>query len=826
MDQQVEDPAQEIKRLRRCLNDLISITARPAASTGSESKQIANDLLDALGLAFVLIRFNDSEESSGTEIVKTGDAGFKSLTPQIGTAIDKVLGNAPLRWPSSARVTINGSDFSLASARLGVDGEIGVLLAATPRSDFPQPTERLLLDVAANRAALSLQQERRLEEQKRPAIELEERVAHRTRELAAANEQLKIKESESRLIVDNIPGLIALMSPTGDIDMVNRQLLEYFGQTLEELRSWGTNDTVHPEDLPRVIEVFSRSLATGTPYEISQRYKRADGMYRWFQNRGFPLCEANGKIARWCVLLTDIDDQKRAEDALQGRSRDLKLIIDTIPAMLWSTHPDGSGDFYNQHYLDYTGFTLEEALGWGWKMTIHPDDLASAISNWNRVRASGQTGGGEHRLRRHDGIYRWFFYRASPLRDEDGNIVKWYGILADIEDRKRAEEDLRHKEEFLSKAQSLSQCGCFSWYVDTNQVTFSDEACRIHGFEVGAPITLEMIANNVHPDDRSVLAEKIGGARGSSDEQDYEIRLLLPDGSIKYVHSASEEIIEANGRRRYLGAVQDVTRRRLAEAALEKARSELAHVARITALSALTASIAHEVSQPLSGIVTNTGTCLRMLDANPPNIEGARETVKRALRDGNRASEVITRLRALYSKKEPSRESMDLNEAARDVTALTLSELYRNRVTLRVDLAEDLPPIVGDRIQLQQVILNLLRNAADAMSIIEDRPRDLLVRTERDMDHHVRLSVKDSGVGLTPQAAEKIFEAFYTTKTDGMGIGLSISRSIIEAHQGRIWAAPNSGPGATFSFAIPYSLDALDDGETRASRADSSEDAA
>jgi signal transduction histidine kinase len=215
-----------------------------------------------------------------------------------------------------------------------------------------------------------------------------------------------------------------------------------------------------------------------------------------------------------------------------------------------------------------------------------------------------------------------------------------------------------------------------------------------------------------------------------------------------------------------------------------------------------------------------------MLSADPPNIEGARETVRRTLRDGNRATDVITRLRTLYSKKEPSRESMDLNETTQEVTALSMSELERSRVILRYDLADDLPAVIGDRIQLQQVILNLLRNAADAMSTIENRPRELIIKTERDEGNQVQLSVKDSGVGFTPQAADKIFDPFYTTKTDGMGIGLSISRSIIEAHQGRLWVTPNDGPGSTFSFAIPCTPEGLADAETRVNRAEPSADAA
>jgi C4-dicarboxylate-specific signal transduction histidine kinase len=253
----------------------------------------------------------------------------------------------------------------------------------------------------------------------------------------------------------------------------------------------------------------------------------------------------------------------------------------------------------------------------------------------------------------------------------------------------------------------------------------------------------------------------------------------------------------------YIGAAQDVTESRLSEETLGKVRSELAHVARVTSLGALTASIAHEVSQPLSGIITNACTCLRMLAADPPNVDGARETARRTIRDGNRASEVVTRLRALFSKKETTIESVDLNEATREVVALSLCELQRNRVILRTELASDLPVVTGDRVQLQQVILNLLRNASDAMSAVEDRPRQLLIRTERDEGGRVRLTVQDAGVGLAPQAMDRIFEAFYTTKNEGMGMGLSVSRSIIERHHGRLCAAPNDGPGATFSFSIP-----------------------
>jgi C4-dicarboxylate-specific signal transduction histidine kinase len=300
----------------------------------------------------------------------------------------------------------------------------------------------------------------------------------------------------------------------------------------------------------------------------------------------------------------------------------------------------------------------------------------------------------------------------------------------------------------------------------------------------------------------------------------------MPDGSIKHLHLIAHASHDDEGRLEYIGAVQDVTQRRMSEESLAKARSELAKVARVTSLGVLTASIAHEVNQPLSGIITNASTCLRMLSADPPNVEGACETARRTIRDGNRASDVITRLRTLYSNKDPQPELMDLNETAREVASLSLSELPRSRVILRQELAEGLAPVKADRIQLQQVILNLLRNALDAMSTVEDRPRELIIRTQREEGNKVRLSVIDAGVGLPAQSADRLFEAFYTTKGEGMGIGLSISRSIIEAHQGRLWASSNSGPGATFSFAIPCEPDRVAPAETSVQRNDQAKDAA
>lgn len=383
--------------------------------------------------------------------------------------------------------------------------------------------------------------------------------------------------------------------------------------------------------------------------------------------------------------------------------------------------------------------------------------------------------------------------------------VEFIGAVRDITESKRAQEELRRSEAFLAEGQHLSRTGSFSWRVATDEITWSEQLYRIYECEVGVPVTLELIRSRVHPEDVSLLEKMkmVDQARHGMADFEHQYRLLMPDGSIKYLHAIAHATQDQEGELEYIAAVQDVTARRQSEEALETARSELAKVARATSLGVLTASIAHEVNQPLSGIITNAGTCLRMLDADPPNIEGARETARRTIRDGNRASDVITRLRALFSTEELTLEGLDLNEVTREVIALSVSDLRRNGVALQTELAEDLPTLTGDRIQLQQVILNLLRNASDAMAEVHERRRQLVIRTERDPGDGVRVRVRDAGVGVDPQSMSKLLDAFYTTKSDGMGLGLSVSRSIIERHHGRLWAEPNDGPGATFTFSIP-----------------------
>jgi C4-dicarboxylate-specific signal transduction histidine kinase len=394
--------------------------------------------------------------------------------------------------------------------------------------------------------------------------------------------------------------------------------------------------------------------------------------------------------------------------------------------------------------------------------------------------------------------------------DEAGEPLRMVGFTSDVTRRKLIEEELRRSEAFLAQAQQVSRTGSFSWRVATNEITWSEELYRIYEIEPGTKITLDLIRTRVHPEDLTLYEKMVVQAQNGADDFEWQYRLLMPDQSIKYMHAVARATRDQYEQLEYIAALRDITARRLADEALDKARSELAHVARVMTLGALTASIAHEVNQPLSGIITNASTCVRMLDSDPPNVDGARETAKRTIRDGRRASDVISRLRALFAHKEAATELVDLNDATQEVIALSRTELERNRVIVRATLADNLPMVRGDRVQLQQVILNLLRNGSDAMSSVYNRPRMLLIKTGKGADHTVQLSVQDIGRGFEPESLNRLFEAFYTTKSDGMGIGLSVSRSIIENHHGRLWGTPNNGPGVTFSFSIPCVDDAGD----------------
>jgi PAS domain S-box-containing protein len=501
------------------------------------------------------------------------------------------------------------------------------------------------------------------------------------------------------------------------------------------------------------------------------------------------------------ALRKEIAERERAEKSVRRSEDRLRLVIDTLPALVWSKSPDGSADFLNQRFREYTGLSVEEGLGWGWMVNaFHPEDRAE--EEWRAAFAAGEPFEKEARLRRADGAYRWFLVRAVPLRDEQGHVVRWYGTTTDIEERKRAEAELRESEaRFRLVADSAP---VMIWMSGTDKLcTYFNKPWL--GF-TGRSIDHELgkgWTDGVHPDDLQRCLDTYIQAFDRREAFRMEYRLRRHDGEFRWILDMGVPRFNPDGSfAGYIGSCIDVTEQRRAEEQLRQAQGDLTRVARIATMGELTASIAHEINQPLAAVATNASASLHWLDVQPSNLAEARQAMTNAMNEADRASRVIERLRTLLKKVPPQLQPLNVNDVIRDVLVLAHRELITGGVAIRTELASDLPAVVGDRVQLQQVMLNLVMNAIDAMITIKDRPRLLVIKSSSDAED-VQIEVQDSGKGLDAQQASRIFDSFFTTKPDGIGMGLSISRSIVEAHGGRLQAIPGSSQGAVFQVILP-----------------------
>jgi PAS domain S-box-containing protein len=499
------------------------------------------------------------------------------------------------------------------------------------------------------------------------------------------------------------------------------------------------------------------------------------------------------------------DTARRLRDlyaTLQSSEDRLRLVIDTIPAHAWSARPDGGVDFINQRFLEFTGGSMEDMLGWGWGSLVHPDDLTRYVGEWQAAVATGKPMESEARVRRMDGDYRWLLIRNVPLRDEVGNIVNWYGTAIDIEERHRAEDALRRSEAYLAEAQRLSKTGSFGWSVWSGDIRWSEETSRIFQYDRTTKPTVELILKRVHPEDAVHVTQTIESASMTGKDFEHEYRLVMPDNSVKYVHVVAHALRDKLGRIEFVGAVMDVTERKRAEEALREAQANLARVSRVTTMGELTASLAHEIKQPITAAVTDAKTCMRWIGRDQPDVAEAREAASRMIKDVTRASDIISRIGLLFKKGTPQRELVDVNEVIEEMIALLRSEGARYSISIRGELAKDLPNIMADRVQLQQVLMNLMLNGIEAMKDL-GTGGELTIKSQQDDNRQILISVGDTGVGLEPGQAEQIFNAFFTTKPHGTGMGLRISRSIVESHGGHLWAADNSPCGANFYLTLP-----------------------
>jgi PAS domain S-box-containing protein len=603
-----------------------------------------------------------------------------------------------------------------------------------------------------------------------------------------------------RLIVDSIPAPVAVTTAAGEVEFVNRLTLEYFGKTLDDLKGWSTADAVHPEDLPNVVAVWRQAVETGNRYEVESRHRRADGVYRWFHVSGFPLRDAAGRTARWCVLQTDIEDRRQAE------VRRVAILDSALDSIVGVDH-EGRITEFNPAAERTFGHRRDDVVGRPLADIIIPPSFREAHRlGFARYLATGEARVIGRRIEmtaiRADGSE--FPVELAITRVPLDGPPSFTGYLRDITERKRAEEKLRRSEAFLAEGQHLGRIGSFSWRVATDEITWSEQLYRIFEFDKGIPVTLALIGARVHPEDLPLLSDMIQRARSAGDNFEYEHRLLMPDRSIKYLHLIAHGTRDKDGQLEYIGAAQDVTQRRLSEEALGKARSELAHVSRVTSLGVLSASIAHEINQPLAAIITNGETSLRWLARAEPDVEKARELTRRVVADARRAAEIIDRIRAMATRRAPQQMLLSLDDVVRESMIFLRHELQSRGISVAFDFAPNLPCVVGDRTQLQQVVVNLTVNAVQAVGQSEDARPGILIRTMPGDPEMACCHVEDSGPGIDPTHLPHLFDSFFTTKDSGMGMGLPISRSIIEAHGGHIRADNDSAlGGARFSFALP-----------------------
>jgi PAS domain S-box-containing protein len=390
-----------------------------------------------------------------------------------------------------------------------------------------------------------------------------------------AEDALRTSERNSRLIIDSIPGFVCTLTADGRVESLNRQVSEYFGKTTDELKSWTTSDAVHPDDLPRAIDAWRCAVESGRPYVLELRHRRADGAYQWFQSRALPARDAEGRIIRWYMLLTDIDDRKCGEDALRATERDLRLIFDSIPGFVWTMTPAGEVELVNPQMLAYFGRTLDELKDWA--LYVHPDDRERVIALWKRTKEAGQPYEVEHRLRRADGVYRWFQVRGLPQRDAEGHIVRWYNLVTDIDERKRAEEKLRRSEWNLLEAERLGHLGGWRLDVVAGTMTCTPELIRLVGVKPGEDLSKpDYWISKIHPDDRQRVHERRQLSLTSKIDYEADYRILLPDGTIKYLHSIGYPVLSETGDLlELIGTAIDTTEQVHARIALENALGEV-----------------------------------------------------------------------------------------------------------------------------------------------------------------------------------------------------------------------------------------------------------
>ncbi len=754
----------------------------------------------------------------------------------------------------------------------------------------------------------------------------------RLRHLERQRDALRKSEKELRDVIDTIPATVWSALPDGSNTYVSRHFAEYSGLSAERTAGSGWQGVIHPDDLERHEGKWMEAIATGKPHENEARFRRSDGQYRWHLDRGVPLRDEDGNIVKWYGIVTDIEDRKSADEALRRSQfyisegqrvahmgswafsaagfeywsselfriygldpggkpptveeylalvhpEDRAFMKQGIAKMLddhlafdftkrivrpdgeirhircvgvpvkqggafhgflgtgmdvteqerlteelrlsenylsegqrlahmgsWAFNPSGFFQHWSQELFKIYGLdpqkgapTLEQYLA-----TVHPLDRDFMADTIKRMIAERSGCDVTKRVVRPDGEQRYIRCVGIPV--VEGEILKGFlGTAMDVTEQELLTQELERQQAYLAEAQKLTHTASWAWRVsDRRTVHLSDEFYRIYGFDPaqGAP-TWEEYSERVHPDDRLKWMGEVERVIAEKANYDHECRILLPNGKVRWIRTVGHPIFSDSGDlKQFVGSSTDITERKSAEQERERLRqleADLAHTNRVSTLGEIAASLAHEIKQPIAAAITSANSCVEWLSHEPPNLDRARAAAARIDKYGNRAAEIIDRIRSFYKKSPPQREPVDVNGIIHEMLTLLEGEAKRSSIAMCTDLCAGLSKIMVDRVQLQQVFMNLMLNAIESMN---DSGGELTLKSER-QDGQIQFSVSDTGVGLPVEKMDQIFSAFYTTKPQGSGMGLAISRSIVESHGGRLWASANNGGGATFHFTLP-----------------------